>query len=1107
LSGYDPTAIEQRWQQAWQEARLFEPKVEEGRPKFMIIFAYPGISGYLHVGHMRGYSYCDAIARYHRQTGKNVLFPAGFHASGIPAVSFARKVERGDEGTLQALRAEGTPDDVIAKLKDPLFVVDFFKDIYEKKYWRKFGFSIDYTRMASTIDEGYSRFIEWQFRRLNDAGLLVQKPHFAPFCPASGPVAVDASETDVSKGGDAEVLAFTALKFRTEEGVVFPCATLRPETVFGVTNVWVHPSAPYVLAEIQGERWVLSPEALKKAELLFEGGAREVGRVAARDLVGKSVKSPVTGAFVRVFPASFVDPAVGTGVVMSVPAHAPYDFQALEDLRKHPGSVAAEHVAQARPVAMIASGPRGAAGPSAAEAAVRAHKVTGLVDRAALDAATADVYKLEYHQGRMMDNTGAFAGLMASEARERIVREVIEAGEGAPFHEFSKEVICRCGQQVLIKRIPDQWFIRYSDSELTRRSVEHARTMAVTPNEYARDLPNTLEWFADRACIRQGAWLGTRFPLDERWIIEPISDSTLYPVFYLVAPFLNHGRIRAQALSDAFFDFVFLGRGSPDQVPGVDPAVVREARRDFLYWYPLDVNLGGKEHKTVHFPVFIKNHVALLAPDRWPRGIFVNYWLTMRSGGKISKSKGGVEPIADLTSRFGVDALRLYYAHAAAPWLDIEWDPDGLLDYRGRLARIHDAVVAVAGADMAALGVALNLPESPGLDRWLLASLQRRVEELHEGWRSLDFRAVATPVYFSMLSDLRWYARRGGRSAAALREFASAWTAAMAAITPHLAEELHRHLGGAGFASVAPLPVYRLDQRDPGAEFIEDYLQAVIADTQKIRGVAESFAAVNHALAMLERMAGRSVRGELVGRGEPFEIPASVVRDATVGGEKVPAVLSDRTHKVVLFVQGRRAASAEDVERAAKLVAQGAADAGWLVALVGAPAPVREAARQARVLLTGAAEFALMLEEAALPLGNTQPKRILLVTAPKWKADVYARVLKDAASHGRADTGRILKGLSSDLAFRAHMKQAPKVVQQSVEDASQRRAEDLKARLAALETTDEFKVLESAAAFLAEEFECPVQVFSADNPDASSPQLRGKADAAFPLRPAIAIDY
>src|SRR6185295_13315281 len=184
----------------------------------------------------------------------------------------------------------------------------------------------------------------------------------------------------------------------------------------------------------------------------------------------------------------------------------------------------------------------------------------------------------------------------------------------------------------------------------TDAAAKHAESMHVTPTEYARDLPATLRWFADRACIRQGAWLGTRFPQDEEWIIEPISDSTLYPAYYLVSPRVASGELPVEALTDAFFDHVFLGRGDAGATGGASRDLVETCRRDFLYWYPLDINLGGKEHKTVHFPAFIKNHVGIMAPEHWPRGIFVNFWVTQTKGEKLSKSKGGAQPVAQLTA-------------------------------------------------------------------------------------------------------------------------------------------------------------------------------------------------------------------------------------------------------------------------------------------------------------------------------------------------------------------------------------------------------------------------------------------------------------------------
>ena len=93
---YDYIKIEKKWQKQWFEEKIQEA-TRNNENKFFIHFAYPGVSGYLHVGHMRGFTYCDIIARYKKMKGFDVFFPAGFHASGNPSIGFAKKVERKDK--------------------------------------------------------------------------------------------------------------------------------------------------------------------------------------------------------------------------------------------------------------------------------------------------------------------------------------------------------------------------------------------------------------------------------------------------------------------------------------------------------------------------------------------------------------------------------------------------------------------------------------------------------------------------------------------------------------------------------------------------------------------------------------------------------------------------------------------------------------------------------------------------------------------------------------------------------------------------------------------------------------------------------------------------
>ena len=268
----DLQKIEAKWQKSWAQAKLGEARPDE-KPKFFMIFAYPGISGFLHVGHMRGFSYTDAICRYKRMRGFNVLFPVGTHASGNQAIAFANKVKNKDLAWIEYLKRNGCPDKVIAKLASKDQVIEYFNEVYVEEYWKKFGFLCDWDRFTCTSYPDYEKFIQWQFKKLRDADLLVQKPYYATFCPEDGPVAVDPSETDISKGGNAERHEYTLLKFPFD-GAFLVAATLRPETVFGQTNLWINPSATYVKAKVGKETWILSEAAAEKLGYQKDGVVR-----------------------------------------------------------------------------------------------------------------------------------------------------------------------------------------------------------------------------------------------------------------------------------------------------------------------------------------------------------------------------------------------------------------------------------------------------------------------------------------------------------------------------------------------------------------------------------------------------------------------------------------------------------------------------------------------------------------------------------------------------------------------------------------------------------------------------------------------------------------
>lgn len=290
MAPYNHKEVELKWQEKWEKAKINEADRIEGKRKYFLIFAYPGISGFLHVGHMRGYSYSDIFTRYKRMRGFNVLFPAGFHATGIHAVAIAEKIKRNDKKLIQYFKDNGVSDEQIKKFKDYNEVVKFFSKVYVNDYWKRFGFLIDWRRLTSTLNPGYQKFIQWQFRKLMQLGLLVQKEYYGAFCPHCGPVAVDPTETDLQRGGNAEKLEFTLLKFRYEDAYLV-AATLRPETVYGQTNMWVRPDVNYVKAQVDNEKWIISEEC---AKALAQQGRKVkiLEKVPGKSLIGNYCHAP-----------------------------------------------------------------------------------------------------------------------------------------------------------------------------------------------------------------------------------------------------------------------------------------------------------------------------------------------------------------------------------------------------------------------------------------------------------------------------------------------------------------------------------------------------------------------------------------------------------------------------------------------------------------------------------------------------------------------------------------------------------------------------------------------------------------------------------------------
>ena len=578
---------------------------------------------------------------------------------------------------------------------------------------------------------------------------------------------------------------------------------------------------------------MVSAPAAEKMKYQMED-VEVIGKIAGADLVGLNCTTPMTHREIPSLPATFCDPNVGTGLVVSVPSDAPDDWMALKTIQENDAMITKyglepSMVKAIKPIAIIDT--KGW-GPMPAIEIIEKMGITKVGDPR-LEEAKKTVYKEGFHQGRMNQNCGKFSGMSVEKAKELMKQEMLASNEGALFYDLSEKVICRCGQPVLIKKVTDQWFIDYGNQKFTDMTKEHARSMHILPGDYYANVQPVLDWFRERACVRQGNWLGTRFPFDEKWIIEAISDSTLYPVYYLISKYVNSGQLKAEQMNEAFFDYVILGRGdlaSVGKSTQVPTQLLEHIRADVDYWYPLDMNLGGKEHMTVHFPAFLMNHVAILPKEKWPKGIFVN-WYVIGKAGKISKSKGGAQPIPGAAEKYGVDSLRLYYAHIASPFADVEWDEEIIENYVLRLERIMRTVI-----DNAALA---ETGEVSGIDQWLLSRMASRVSKVTGAMEEYDLRVMSNEVYFETPNDFRWYSRRGGKNGKVVHQALDTWIRMMSPITPHVAEELWSELGNKTLVSNEFYPKPEAAHSVLSAEMAEDYLREVMDDTNNILRVTK----------------------------------------------------------------------------------------------------------------------------------------------------------------------------------------------------------------------------------------------------------------------------
>ncbi|MDW8084401.1 MAG: leucine--tRNA ligase [Candidatus Caldarchaeum sp.] len=823
-----PKPYERKWVERWRKDRVFEAKPDESRQKFFICVPYSYQNGPLHLGHGFTFTRGDVIARYKRMAGYNVLFPWAWHWTGEAVAGTSERLLRGDEAVKRMLtQIDGVPENLLQYFTHPEFVCAYYT-AENRHVVDAMGWSADWSRefYTTSLHPYYSNFIVWQYTALRRKGLLVQGRHPVVWCPKCQSATGD---HDRLRGEGIYPEEYTMVFFELGD-MKLAAATLRPETIYGTTNVWINPEGVYVVVEKNGTKLVISREALQKLSEQLPG-LRQVGIVMAKEILGKFVKTPLTNDSVPVLPADFVDVSLGTGVVYSVPAHAPFDYVALKDLQKNPSKLTEEGldpeiVKNIKPKKVIET--QGLTEFPAVDAVEKLGITSQLDER--LEDLTRDIYSKEFYSGIMA--VGEFKGRPVSEARQLIIEKLKETSNGDVFYDLAEKVVCRSGDECVVKIVEDQWFLNFSNPDWKTKVKQHISQMNIYPEAARTWFLNVVDWLRDWACTRKTG-LGTPLPWDASWKIETLSDSTVYPALYTISRMLNQNIETASRLNTEAFDYVFLGIGDKNEVAaknGVDSSFLESMRREFLYWYGVDLRVSAKDLVPNHLTFYLFHHTGIFDERVWPRGISVNGMITIE-GEKMSKSRGNFITLKQAVSKHGSDATRLALLLSAEDLDDPDWREKTATEAEQFVQNFLGIVEKVVNE--------ASETEGPA-DEWLSAAADNSIETISQMLDRLKTRSACNEAVYGMLNNWRWYLRRnGGKITKAAKVFIERWALVLSPFAPFAAEEAWERMGKQGYACLQRWPRRTAEPLNLGALLYEEILKGLVSDVREVLKVVK----------------------------------------------------------------------------------------------------------------------------------------------------------------------------------------------------------------------------------------------------------------------------
>jgi len=820
MAKYPHEQIEKKWQARWAEDGLFHLDPGSSRPKYYCLMMYPYPSGQLHVGHGRNYVIGDALARYKKMEGYEVLAPMGWDAFGLPAENAA--IER------DIHPAEWTRDN-IAKMKQQFY---------------DWGVVYDWTREVASCDPSYYKWTQWMFLQMFKAGLAYRKAASVNWCPSCKTVLANEQvvegvcercgatieerfleqwflritqfadelldDLDALEDWPERVIAMQrnwidrsngmelgfAIKNLDESLRVF---TTRPDTVFGATFMVISPEHP-VVAELAAK----SPRKDEINAAVTRFVADKVSGKGRTDPGKEGVfldaycVNPATGEDIPIYIAPYVLMEYGTGAIMAVPAHDQRDFE-----------FATRYGLEIREVIRPADGN------------------TTLPESA-------------WAGEGVMVNSGQFDGTPDTEGFDRVADE------------FERQGI---GTRTVNYRLRD-WLVsrqRYWGTPIPVIHCHGCGPVAV-PDE---DLPVLLPDVVDFKPSGDGK--------------SPLSTNEEFT--RVKCPGCGGDAERDTDTMDTFVDssWYFMRYLSPQDDE-------RAFNRELVdRWMPVDQYIGGVEHAILHLMYaryFVKFlHSRDLLSFNEPFARLFTQGMICKDGVKMSKSKGNTVSPEGLIERMGADTMRLYILFIGPPERDAEWNDESVEGCHRFLNRVYRQFEAYnylfTQADTTSIEYSALSDAERKLYRkvhWTIHKVQADIADNFHFNTAISATMELTNELYAFVEQLDGHKPEPGSSAALILRFTfDALVRLLAPMTPHLSEELWEDMGHADSVFNTAMPAY-----DPQYVTQETY-DLVIQINSKIR--AREPVPHDTDPAQLEKIALASDRvKEIVGDKKPVKI-------------------------------------------------------------------------------------------------------------------------------------------------------------------------------------------------------------------------------------------